>query len=78
MGETTGSYTACRKVDIRLVVACFSERVAQPFQPFIEAVTGGGASRLDVLACVSAKHRRNLQVALPMRAVEGCGDQVCR
>jgi hypothetical protein len=33
----------------RLVVAGLAERVAQPFQTFVETISGGGAGGLDVL-----------------------------
>jgi len=39
---------------ILLVVSSLPERVAQPLQPFVETITGGGASRLDVLGTRSA------------------------
>ena len=32
-----------------LVVAGFAQRVAEPFETFVKTISGGGASRLDIL-----------------------------
>ena len=65
----------------RLGVTRFAERIAQPFQPFVETVTGGGASGLDVL-CVGIRIcGRNLasrEMDLPRRAVAESASRVCQ
>ena len=38
-----------RGVEISLVVPGLSERIAQPLQSFVEAISGCGASGLDIL-----------------------------
>lgn len=48
-------------VALPLVVAGLAERVAEPLKTFVETVTGGGASGLDVLFWkVSKMHFGNL------------------
>lgn len=43
-----------------LIVACFAQRVAEPFQTLVETVSGGGAGRLDVLEHVRQPFRFHL------------------
>ena len=48
-------------VALPLLVASLAERVAEPLKTFVETVTGGGASGLDVLFWkVSKMHFGNL------------------
>ena len=39
---------------IFLIVSSLSERVAQPFQPFIKTITRSSTSRLNILTIISA------------------------
>lgn len=48
-----------------LVVASLAERVAQPFEAFVEPITGSCACRLDVLEHISHRYGRWGQATYP-------------
>ena len=62
-----------------LLVASLAEGVAEPLQTLVKTVTGGSASRLDVLQGVSGDA---LEVGVtrnsPRHVVGGCEDQACQ
>ena len=62
-----------------LVVSGLAEGVAQPLETLVETVSGGSASRLDVLQGVSGDA---LEVGVtrnsPRHVVGGCEDQACQ
>jgi hypothetical protein len=62
-----------------LVVTGLAEGVAQPLETLVETVTGGSASRLNVLRGISSI-ALGVKVAqnIPRHVVGGCEDQACR
>ena len=61
-----------------LRVASLSEGVAEPFQPFIETVTGGGAGGLDILTVISTCQPSLTEHYSPRRVGGDYVDQACR
>jgi hypothetical protein len=63
-----------------LLVAGLAEGVAEPLQTLVKTVTGGSASRLDVLwkRSVGCTSFVSLIVDVPRRAASGSAGQACQ
>lgn len=61
-----------------LRVASLSEGVAEPFQTFIETVTGGGTGGLNVLTVISTCQPSSMVHYSPRRVDGDYVDQACR
>lgn len=63
---------------IALVVTSLAERVAEPFESFVETVSRGSTSGLNVLANVLADGTLIRDEIIPKHVVGDYGDQACR
>lgn len=60
-------------------MAGLAERIAEPFETFVQTVSGGGASGLDVLWELSEDVLNGSSMCdLPRRAASSCAGQACR